>query len=214
MNNQLPDKSVQLIIADPPYFEVKGSFDFVWKSFDEYLQDVEKWAVECKRLLADNGTLFWYGHAKKIAYAQIIFDKYFNLNIEALYNVCSAFIKNNEQGCIVNFTSIYGTVSPLPHIYNGKVKDIAYGISKAGVVILTKQLATHYPNFRINCIAPGGIFNNQDRIFVENYSKHVPLGRMMNVEEILPLIEFLCTPKNVSYITGAVFVIDGGYTIW
>jgi len=36
----------------------------------------------------------------------------------------------------------------------------------------------------------------------------------MNVEEILPLIEFLCTPKNVSYITGAVFVIDGGYTIW
>jgi DNA modification methylase len=48
MNNQLPDKSVQLIIADPPYFEVKGSFDFVWKSFDDYLKDVEKWAIECK----------------------------------------------------------------------------------------------------------------------------------------------------------------------
>ena len=79
MNNTLPDKSVQLLIADPPYFEVKGSFDFVWKSFDDYLKDVEKWAIECKRLLADNGTLFWYGHAKKIAYAQIIFDKYFNL---------------------------------------------------------------------------------------------------------------------------------------
>lgn len=79
MNNQLPDKSVQLIIADPPYFEVKGEFDFIWKSFDDYLKDVEKWAIECKRLLADNGTLFWYGHAKKIAYAQIIFDKYFNL---------------------------------------------------------------------------------------------------------------------------------------
>ena len=79
MNNTLPDKSVQLLIADPPYFEVKGSFDFVWKSFDDYLKDVEKWAIECKRLLADNGTLLWYGHAKKIAYAQIIFDKYFNL---------------------------------------------------------------------------------------------------------------------------------------
>ena len=88
MNNQLPDKSVQLIIADPPYFEVKGSFDFVWKSFDEYLIDVERWAKECKRLLADNGTLFWYGHAKKIAYAQIIFDKYFNLenNIAIEFN--------------------------------------------------------------------------------------------------------------------------------
>lgn len=79
MNNQLPDKSVQLIIADPPYFETKGDFDFVWKTFDDYLIDVEKWAKECKRLLADNGTLFWYGHAKRIAYAQIIFDKYFNL---------------------------------------------------------------------------------------------------------------------------------------
>ena len=79
MNNQLPDKSVQLIIADPPYFEVKGEFDFVWKSFDDYLQDVEKWAIECKRILADNGTLFWWGHAKKIAYTQVILDKYFNL---------------------------------------------------------------------------------------------------------------------------------------
>lgn len=77
--NQLEDKSVQLIIADPPYFEVKGEFDFVWDSFDDYLKDVEKWAIECKRVLADNGTLFWYGDKKKIAYSQIIFDKYFNL---------------------------------------------------------------------------------------------------------------------------------------
>jgi len=79
LDNTLPDKCANLIIADPPYFEVKGSFDFVWKSFEEYLIDVEKWAVECKRLLADNGTLFWYGHAKNIAYAQVIFDKHFNL---------------------------------------------------------------------------------------------------------------------------------------
>jgi DNA modification methylase len=79
LDNTLPDKCANLIIADPPYFEVKGSFDFVWNSFDEYLIDVEKWAIECKRLLADNGTLFWYGHAKNIAYAQVIFDKHFNL---------------------------------------------------------------------------------------------------------------------------------------
>ena len=60
MNNGLPDKSVHLIIADPPYFEVKGSFDFIWKSFDDYLSDVEQWAIEYKRVLADNGTLYWY----------------------------------------------------------------------------------------------------------------------------------------------------------
>jgi site-specific DNA-methyltransferase (adenine-specific) len=79
MNNQLPDKSVQLIIADPPYFETKGDFDFVWKTFEDYLTDVEKWAIECKRLLAENGTLYWFGGSKKIAYTQVIFDKYFGL---------------------------------------------------------------------------------------------------------------------------------------
>ena len=79
LDNALPDKCAQLIIADPPYFEVKGDFDFVWDSFDDYLKDVEKWAIECKRILADNGTLFWWGDKSKIAYAQIIFDKYFKL---------------------------------------------------------------------------------------------------------------------------------------
>jgi len=79
LDNNLPDKCANLIIADPPYFEVKGDFDFIWKSFDDYLKDVEKWAIECKRLLAENGTLYWFGGSKRIAYTQIIFDKYFGL---------------------------------------------------------------------------------------------------------------------------------------
>ena len=79
LNNTLPDKCANLIIADPPYYKVKGEFDFIWKNFDDYLIDVEKWALECKRLLADNGTLFWWGHANKIAYSQVIIDKYFKL---------------------------------------------------------------------------------------------------------------------------------------
>ena len=79
LNNDLPDKCAKLIIADPPYYKTKGDFDFIWKTFDDYLVDVEKWCLECKRILADNGTLLWYGDAKNIAYAQIIFDKHFNL---------------------------------------------------------------------------------------------------------------------------------------
>lgn len=77
LENTLPDKCANLIIADPPYFEVKGEFDFIWKDFKAYLEDVYKWAVECKRLLADNGTLFWYGDRKNIAYAQVILDEHF-----------------------------------------------------------------------------------------------------------------------------------------
>jgi site-specific DNA-methyltransferase (adenine-specific) len=79
LNNTLPDKCANLIIADPPYFETKGEFDFIWNNFNDYLIDVEKWAIECKRLLAENGTLFWFGGSKNIAYSQIIFDKYFGL---------------------------------------------------------------------------------------------------------------------------------------
>ncbi|MGL4638325.1 MAG: DNA-methyltransferase, partial [Shewanella sp.] len=79
LNNNLPDKCANLIIADPPYFEIKGVFDFVWEDLTAYLKDVRKWAEECKRLLADNGTLFWYGHAKNIAYSQVVLDEFFNL---------------------------------------------------------------------------------------------------------------------------------------
>jgi site-specific DNA-methyltransferase (adenine-specific) len=79
LNNDLPDKCAKLIIADPPYYKTKGDFDFIWKTFEDYLVDVEKWCLECKRILADNGTLLWYGGSKNIAYAQIIFDKHLDL---------------------------------------------------------------------------------------------------------------------------------------
>jgi site-specific DNA-methyltransferase (adenine-specific) len=98
LKNDLPDKCAKLIIADPPYYKVKGDFDFVWKTFDDYLKDVEKWAIECKRILADNGTLFWYGSAKNIAYAQIIFDKHFNLINNLVWNKGAFLGLENSEG--------------------------------------------------------------------------------------------------------------------
>ena len=86
LENTLPDKCASLIIADPPYYKTKGKFDFIWKTFEDYLADVEKWCLECKRLLADNGTLFWYGGSKRIAYAQVIFDKHFTLLNNLVWN--------------------------------------------------------------------------------------------------------------------------------
>lgn len=81
----LPERCANLIISDPPYFEVKGDFDFVFKDFAEYLEFMEQQAKAYKRILADNGTLFVYGHAKRIAYVQVIFDKYFNLENNAVW---------------------------------------------------------------------------------------------------------------------------------
>lgn len=107
LNNDLPDKCAQLIIADPPYFEVKGEFDFIWKSFDDYLKEVEKWAIECKRILADNGTIYWYGDAKNIAYTQVIFDKYFNLLNSLVWE------NTNDHKQQIRFNTDLRTFAPL-----------------------------------------------------------------------------------------------------
>lgn len=107
LQNNLPDKCANLIIADPPYYKVKGSFDFIWKTFDDYLKDVEKWAIECKRLLADNGTLYWYGDAKNIAYSQIIFDKHFNLLNSLVWE------NTNDHKQQIRFNTDLKTFAPL-----------------------------------------------------------------------------------------------------
>ena len=107
LENSLPDNCANLIIADPPYYKVKGDFDFVWKTFDDYLKDVEKWAIECKRILSDNGTLFWYGDAKNIAYAQIIFDKHFNLLNNLVWE------NTNDHKQQIRFNTDLRTFAPL-----------------------------------------------------------------------------------------------------
>ena len=74
----LPDKCANLIIADPPYFQIKGDFDFCMTRKEWEQMHVEL-AESCKRVLADNGSLFLWGHAKNIAYQQVIFDSFFKL---------------------------------------------------------------------------------------------------------------------------------------
>ena len=76
---RLPEKCANLIISDPPYYRVKGAFDFVFRDFAHYLEFMEEQAVAYKRILADNGTLFVWGMDRKIAYVQTVFDKYFEL---------------------------------------------------------------------------------------------------------------------------------------
>ena len=142
------------------------------------------------------------------------FSNYFNVNVLALFSVCREFARNSKNGTIINFSSTYGVVSPNPNLYENSTKDIAYGVTKAAVINLTKYLATHLgPSIRVNCVAPGGVKFKQDSNFIKKYSKHTPMGRMMKKNELNSLIEFLSS-ENSSYVTGAVMVIDGGWTIW
>jgi len=142
------------------------------------------------------------------------FSRFMKINLTSLFSVCREFAKNNKTGSIVNFSASTGIVSARPDLYDGGHKHIGYSVSKAGVINLTKFLATHLaPNMRVNCISPGGAENNQDSTFVKKYSALTPMKRMMKKNELNALVEFLCN-ENSSYMTGANIVVDGGYTVW
>lgn len=146
-------------------------------------------------------------------------DDYLKVNLVSLFSVCREYARNNKIGNIVNFSSTYGLVSPYPDIYQkNKEKHVGYCVSKAAVVQLTKYLAVHLaPNFRVNCVAPGGAgfdpTTMEGREFIEKYEQKTPMKRMMKTGELNGIIEYLCSDKS-SYTTGAVFSVDGGWTAW
>lgn len=59
--SKMESESLDLIIADPPYFEIHGEFDFVWKSVEEYIEWCKLWILESKRVLKNTGSLFLWG---------------------------------------------------------------------------------------------------------------------------------------------------------
>ena len=121
------------------------------------------------------------------------------------------------KGSIINIGSIYGMVSGDPRIYTDCDRKTAecYGASKAAIIHMTKYFAVHLAEFgiRVNCISPGGIFNNQGKDFVKNYNYRTPMGRMANEDEIADTAIFLASDDS-AYITGQNIVVDGGWTSW
>ena len=134
--------------------------------------------------------------------------------IQTIFN---RFFKPQKKGLIVNISSIYGLVSSNMNIYNDgdRRSPEIYGATKAAVINITKYFATYMAsyNVRVNCICPGGIFNNQDNDFVKKYNQKVPLGRMGTEKELLSSMEYLISDES-SYVTGQNIVVDGGLTVW
>jgi NAD(P)-dependent dehydrogenase (short-subunit alcohol dehydrogenase family) len=118
-------------------------------------------------------------------------------------------------GSIVNVASVYGIVGPDFNVYEGTQMTMpaAYSAIKGGVINFTRYLASYFgpSNIRVNCVSPGGIFDNQDSNFIKNYNKKVPMKRMGVPEDISPTIAFLLS-EDSSYITGQNIAIDGGWT--
>lgn len=125
------------------------------------------------------------------------------------------YMKMNKSGSIVNMTSIYGVVGNDFTIYEGTDLNppAAYPAIKGGLISITRYLASKYGEFglRVNCLSPGGIFDNQLRAFVNAYEKKVPMKRMGRPEDIAPSVSFLLMDDS-QYITGQNLIVDGGWT--
>ncbi|HEY2574019.1 MAG TPA: SDR family oxidoreductase [Verrucomicrobiaceae bacterium] len=119
-------------------------------------------------------------------------------------------------GSIVNIGSIQGMIGPSYELYEGTAMgDMPpdYFFHKGGVLNLTRFYAAHYgpKGVRVNCVSPGGFFNNQPESFVKRYCEHTMLGRMADDTDLGGSVVFLLSDAS-SYITGANLPVDGGYT--
>ena len=125
-------------------------------------------------------------------------------------------MKNQKSGAMVNIASIYGILGPDFSVYKGTTMTMpaAYSAIKGGVVNFTRYLASYYAPYgvRVNCVSPGGIFNDQNTIFVEQYENKVPMGRLGKSNEVAGPVSFLLSDES-SYITGHNLMVDGGWAI-
>lgn len=119
---------------------------------------------------------------------------------------------------IVNIASMYGVVAPNPDNYNDSNAFMLpqYGMAKAGIINLTKYIASYYGKWGVCCnaIAPGAF--PKDEVISDSFRKNlignIPLRRLGRPTDLAGLMMFLLS-EDSSYITGQVFLVDGGWTI-
>lgn len=145
-------------------------------------------------------------------------NKNIDLQLNSVFICCQLVLKRMKiqgYGNIVNIASIYGLVGPDFSIYENTnlTMPAAYSAIKGGVINFSRYLASYFGKFgiRINCISPGGVFNNQNKNFVKNYTSRVPLKKMAQPKDIAPSVIFLLS-DSASYITGHNLLVDGGWT--
>lgn len=122
----------------------------------------------------------------------------------------------NDGGVMINLSSIYGMVAPDQRIYGstGTNSPLVYGMTKAALIQMTRYLATFWaPKIRVNCLTPGGLFNNQDEQFISQYVAKTPLGRMAGSDDLKGAVLFLASDAS-AWVTGQNLVVDGGWTAW
>ncbi|MBW0762847.1 SDR family oxidoreductase [Mammaliicoccus lentus] len=160
-------------------------------------------------------------------FPESIYDNVMDVNVKGTWLCCQVIGKimteTKTPSSIINISSLYGILSPKHYIYDYKknltgkewYKPAAYSTSKSAIVNLTKYLSIYWAkyNIRVNTVSPLGIFNNQEKEFLDSFIPHSPMKRMANEDEINGTIIFLSSPAS-SYINGTNIIIDGGWSAW
>ncbi|MBI1907602.1 MAG: SDR family oxidoreductase [Rhodocyclales bacterium] len=143
----------------------------------------------------------------------------FELDVLVPYELTMSLSRSasHKLKTVVNIGSMYGEVAPNPALYEGSLdrSPIQYGVSKAGLHHLTRELAVRLApqHIRVNCVAYGGVEGRVDESFLARYAQLAPSRRMLKESEIIGPVEFLLEDASSS-VNGHVLVADGGWSVW
>ena len=141
------------------------------------------------------------------------------VNATGLYLITTHIGKaicEHGRGSIVNIGSMQGMIGPSFELYAGTNMGVPppdYFFHKGGMINFTRYFAALYgpQGVRVNCLSPGGFFNNQPEPFLTRYQEHTMLNRMADPEDLGGSVIFLLSEAS-KYITGANLAVDGGYS--